>query len=408
MSAEIKDLLSPFVRGPHALPGIWRHMLPEDLAWLELPDESKTDCANCNMVACGRYESVTRCCTYYPETANFMLGLGLFDDEAGRAVGELVEAGRVTPYGLVPSPQKYLEVMSLYADDRFGRRAEMACPVLDTKTGSCRIHAVRSSVCSTFFCRNDAREQGAEFWDQLQAMVAQVESALSQWCMDELGLAHAAYVRTLDEAAQDLPALSDPGSSAWSEAALAMMWGSWRGRELEFLRGCAELVAQHAEQLFDIARDQPAREALVYEARLRAFVPERDRHEAHVLATHNSERRPIDDDWHMVQVRAKKLWALPFGEAPVVLSPETRLADNPRDDAWSRHVAQPHMVETRNAQGQRVREFIDAQQLALLQLFVAPQRLGEALLERPEIRAVDGARKFLAQCLRCGVLTTGR
>ena len=57
------------------MPGIWRYMLPEDFQWIQLPDERLTKCDNCPKVAIGEFACGFKCCTYFPEIPNFILGL---------------------------------------------------------------------------------------------------------------------------------------------------------------------------------------------------------------------------------------------------------------------------------------------------------------------------------------------
>jgi len=404
MPNQDDPIFSPLKMGNHLMPAVWRYLFPDDFQWLKVPDERNATCDNCYKVKSGEYRDDCRCCTYFPDLSNFQLGLALLS-ESRDAVLPLVGGRFVLPMGLAPSPLRYQKTVITYAADRFGKEPSMLCPFVDPSTFHCRIYPFRNSICSTFFCTNDHGKIGNEFWDVVLDLVGQVETALAQWCMDEVGLAHETYVERLNELASDIPSMSDVDTLAWSQHAHSVLWGDWLGREVDFLEACGRLVMVHRHELFDIARQQAGRVALTYVNNLRLTIAEEIRHEAPEVATINIERWPIDPSWYRLQLIERQLWELPFHQGPIVLSEAVEIIAPPRDDAWSATASELYMVRSKGPDSPpKIREIFGTAEINLLRIFEEPLTFDEALFERPELHQLETARNFLAQCLRLGIL----
>jgi hypothetical protein len=224
-----------------------------------IPVETKATCDSCAMlppkdasVPRGDlyYSPVTKCCTFLPELANYLVGRILADDDPELAVGRAtverrIDAGvDVSPLGLGRSAKYSL----LYNQGRrgFGQAKSMECPH-HLPDGRCGVWRHRESTCATWFCKFDRGAVGQRFWDRLHDMLAGIEKKLSLWCLLEVGLdapllerlfsarrvAFASGASGLDAA--DLDGERDP-------AAYRAFWGDWVGRERELYRRCAELV----------------------------------------------------------------------------------------------------------------------------------------------------------------------
>ncbi|MEZ4271966.1 MAG: hypothetical protein R3C68_11215 [Myxococcota bacterium] len=372
MSAVNDPIFEPFVMGKHQMPGVWRYLFPEEFAWLKLPDERHATCDDCYKVKFGEYRNDCRCCTYFPELSNFLVGLGL-KSASRQVLTPLIERRLFLPMGLAPTPLRYQRIIAAYAADRFGEEPWMVCPFVNPETFHCGVYAFRNSVCSTFFCTNDHGALGNEFWGNVQDLAGQVESSIAQWCMGELGFSHELYVQRLDSLSVDVSSMSEPDTLAWDDHVYAALWGDWCGKELVFFENCAELVMKHRETLFEIARQQAGRDALIYEKNVRLFIPEKDRHEAPEIADENTERRPIDEAWYKLQLVERRLWQLPFQEGLVCLNQAVEVIDNPRDDLWSETSGEPFIVRTKDAATRpKVRELFGAEGVALLRLFETP------------------------------------
>ncbi len=388
------------------MPGVWRYLFGEDFPWLKVPEERHSTCDDCPKVKLGEYRDDCRCCTYYPELANFLVGLALMSDSR-EAIVPLIRSHSTVPIGLAPSPQRYKNVVEAYAQDRFGEEPWMLCPFVDKQTFHCKIYPFRNSVCSTYFCTNDHGEIGNEFWGKLQNLAGNVEMSLSQYCMDKVGLSHKKFVASLDELSEvDIPSLSNADDLSWSEHASRTLWGDWYGREVEFFEACAQVVLDERENLFDIARTQPERNALKYEENVRLSIAEKHRHAAPVVADTNSPHRGIYEHRYKLQVLERRVWQLPIQQGLVRLSEAVEILENPRDDAWNSECPQEFMVRSLSATADSpdINQLYSSSQVALLRYFESPQLMNEAFFAHPLVAELEAARELLAQWLRLGIL----
>jgi Fe-S-cluster containining protein len=396
MYASGDPIFGTFELGRHQVPGIWRYLLPEDLAWVKVPAERLATCNDCYMVAEGEFDAACQCCTYFPEVPNFMVGLGLLDPSSAPGLAALVSAGDVLPQGLVASPLRFRRAVAVNANDRFGREPAMRCPLANPETLDCSIYAYRNSVCSTFFCTNDHGETGEVFWGALQDVLGRIETGLSQWAMTMLGLDAAAYHAQLDSLAGDVEQVFDAATGAWSAKTRQLLFGKWFGREHEFLVAAAELAMKHRDSLYQIATEQPRHTSLVFDRAVRDWVPEEHRHEVPHVAEEPGDKHTVGELWYKAELSARRLWALPFGEGRVGLSPAARIEANAPGQG---RASKPFRVVF-----QGLPRFLTEPEASALRLFTTPQALGEAVLQRPELTALEDARGFLAECMRQGVL----
>ena len=202
------------------------------LAWINealeggIPEERRADCTNCAMCtteAQNSFHPDTRCCTFYPELPNFVLGAILGSSDPLLAEGQavirdlLTVEAHVKPEGLM-RPPAYTAAFKEMMDRRaFGQTPALRCPFYQSPTGQCGIWLHREARCSTWFCKHDRGAVGFRFWTAVYRLFLTAEHALRSWC-----------VRKLD----------------------AVDWGQWAGREEAFYRACAEQV--HALAWSDI------------------------------------------------------------------------------------------------------------------------------------------------------------
>lgn len=389
----------------HPMPGVWRFYLP-DPELLRLPRERQATCDRCRRAALGRCRSDCCCCTHLPRLPNTMIGLALEDSRAAAAVETLLGRGQLLPFGLVPTPSQHLAAAHDAAEGVFGQDPTRLCPfarVVDEPVPGvrCQLHPFRGSICASYFCAFDHGPAGEAFWGELQALVGQVESALAWWAMGRLGLDPARYRQALDSLADQVPAMAASDHEGWPAEARRLLWGDWLGRERLFFAGCARLLREHRDELFTLACDHPHAEAVAFERALYHATPEE--HRQGEPPTESDVFLPVEAQWYRLQLAARNLWALPFGEGPVGIGASVTVAPNPQDDAASRLEAdRPFVVESPAEPGERI--FLTAAEAALLGLFTEPRELGEAVMDSPEADAVDDAREFLARMMRMGVL----
>ncbi len=294
--------------GSHVVPGLWRYLLPADFFFLRFPTEVQSTCHNCPKVAAEGFHPSYRCCTYNPRVPNFLLGMALNDPTTAPLVQEAIKAGFATPDGLQQTPHQLFDSLEQNASGKFGRDALVVCRFLDLDKKQCQLYAYRNSVCATFFCINDHDKEGRKYWERVQALVGQIEFALSQWLMQENGIPADRYVRCLDEFAKTTDAFARREDKSWPPELLKELWGPWYGREAEFFQACTELAQQRQDNLFELACGVELQQPFSYETLLRASLPARLQNELDSEGPTCGEPIAIEDLWYMLQKAHHDLW----------------------------------------------------------------------------------------------------
>ena len=388
--------------GAHGVPGAWAHLLPEDAQWLRLPNERFAACTTCPPVKLGDYVSECRCCGYLPQMTNFAVGFALQGPSAS-VMRSVIADGHALPFGLSPSPRLFAEAIATNAQGRFGQEPSLACPFKHPETHHCGVYAYRNSVCSTFFCHHDQGDQGEEFWSLLQAVAGSAETAVAQWAMGQAGLPSTDVFATMDHLAEHVSEWVH-GDRSWSERALDAIWGIHRGHEEAFFTACADQVRSHRDELLTIASQWTLQEPAGYQQALKAALPEPSQEIFPQIDDGSVERIPLDELWYRLQLAERELWLVPFGET-VQLVPGAELETVVSQDRL------PILIggARRGLRIPRANEgplslYPSKLEARALRLFEEPQVLNEALMDRPELTAIDDARSFLAEYLRLGAL----
>jgi Fe-S-cluster containining protein len=216
-------------------------------------DEPRATCADCVMcrppiVGAGLlepYAASLKCCTYFPDLPNYLIGRTLRDYGGSEGAARLraAIAGRLTtPLGLEANPayaRRYRE-----RHDRFGRDASLLCPFYDE--GRCTIWNNRNAVCQTFFCRFEQGIQGAQSWKMLTTLLLLAEERLAGEAVQALApdaLVHlyneeGARLRTAQRTVRGQVA----EDGAINVAFYTALWGEWQGREEDLFVRCADRV----------------------------------------------------------------------------------------------------------------------------------------------------------------------
>ena len=238
-----------------ALPPLYAAWV-NDILGAPIPAETNATCESCAMIvpedASGDpgYNPATKCCTFLPELWNFLVGGVLLDEHADAARGRTTVEARidggvtVTPLGLGRSAAYQLVYDA--SPLSFGHSRTMRCPhYLDEEGGLCGVWRHRESTCATWFCKYVRGAVGNEFWMQLHQLLRTAEQSVSSWCLLELGVDHRVLARLFRPYRQRraVPLTGQDVDAEPSAADLRAVWGTWYGREREFYRECARLVA---------------------------------------------------------------------------------------------------------------------------------------------------------------------
>lgn len=326
-----------------------------ELLGVPLPDEPHATCESCAMLpppgerftpGGAYFNPATKCCTFTPTLANFLVGRLLLDpDPALREGRERVRAriqarAAVTPMGVRPSWVHY----ALYqpASPRFGRSSVLLCPYY-LEGGACGIWSHRNGVCSTWFCKHARGAVGLRFWKAIERLLLVTERAVARWCVLRLDVGPEALQSLFpdgDVREPSAPPGDDHGDA--DPATHARRWGRWAGREEAFYAAAAGLVAplgwadierlggsevalaaalaRHARDAASLGADAPALPAAVSLGTL-SLTPTSD---GLVRVTTHSPLDPLDLPRELVDL-LPRLTGRPLGEARAALAAESGL-----------------------------------------------------------------------------------
>ncbi len=392
------QIFKPTSFAGHLVPGIWRYMLPQEIFDFEAPAERRATCMDCPNIQSEQYRPDYRCCTYHPAVPNYALGFALETTTGKNSVQALINNGYSLPEGSLHTPQEWVDYLADNKYEKFGKSEKVLCHLLDKKTGFCTIYAFRNSVCSTFFCENDHGKRGESFWSQTQELVSQVEAALGQWSLEQVGFSVANYMDTLNELSKDLTKL--PGTKGgWSAASRKALFGKYYGRETELYRSCAQAIYDHKEDLWDIANSQTIHEASQFELNQLKFVPKE--FDSEIDASDFSDGDTIEpkDLWKKLKKTHKKLWQEP--EQKLVLNKKVQISKNEKDDQESKHnKGRPYILEfltKKNGDTYEWRHFLTKKEYQLLSEFKKPRKISTKLNKRHRSKQIAEPNKRIIE-----------
>jgi hypothetical protein len=226
-----------------------------------IPEERAATCDRCAMLrpdgpatatTSSYFGATTKCCTYLPELANFLVGRVLADTSAEGAFGRTTVEARidrrigVSPLGLRKTP--VFSLLYRTSPASFGHAPSMRCPHYIAEGGRCGVWRHRESTCATWFCKYVRGGTGQVFWQRLHDVLAAGEEVVSMACLAEVGLdARALAALNPTRAAASAAARAASLSAADVEgevddAAYDAAWGAWAGRERELYLRCAAIA----------------------------------------------------------------------------------------------------------------------------------------------------------------------
>jgi hypothetical protein len=227
------------------LPPLYSRWMDE-LLKQPIPNETEAACQDCPM--CSRdpqrnksefvFDVATKCCTYIPETPNFLAGQILLDDDPEFTKGKSAFQDQLqnhliaTPLGVSASAEYWALYRHATDNAGFGQTRGLRCPYFfEDEGGKCGIWRHRNSRCATWFCKYVRGSIGVIFWKYMDQLLSESERLLSQWC-----------ILQLDIGPKALELLFPPPPSEPTADHPEKFWGKWRGRESEFFIECSKLV----------------------------------------------------------------------------------------------------------------------------------------------------------------------
>lgn len=238
---------------PGALPTLQARWVRALLDGAEVPRETGATCDDCAMLpppgetpTQGHwFNPATRCCTYVPELANFLVGAILEDHENSDGIGtvraRMASGAAVTPMGILQGD----DFLSRYdgSPETFGRSEALLCPHFDD--GRCTVWRHRESTCATWFCKHTRGAVSKAFWNRLHQLLRAAERHLARHCAVELGIPPEGIAMMHPMISVDGTLRGHdvvPVGSLTERGAYERLWGPWTGREEAFYRAAYRVV----------------------------------------------------------------------------------------------------------------------------------------------------------------------
>jgi hypothetical protein len=235
------------------LPELYGHFLSSYFK-SNIHEESIAACDNCamksNAGALSDQETILsfdyKCCTYYPNLSNYMIGAILSDTDAALKTGrdlirkKIKKRIGVTPHG-IHMPKKLKLLYDYGGSDFFGRSRTLICPYYSRKNENCTIWPYRNAVCCTWFCKHESGRDGQKFWLALRNYIQNTEETLSYYALHFMGWDPGKIMLTKSsDKSLDVPDIDErpPDKKTYDT-----MWGDRVGREEDFYKEAYRIIA---------------------------------------------------------------------------------------------------------------------------------------------------------------------
>lgn len=150
--------------------------------------EARADCARCDRCTPDGpgtfFHPVSRCCTYTPELANFLVGGALVEGGPGaESLRARIRTGPATRLGLGRDAAWDQAYAAAKAAGQFGRDQALRCPH-HQDDGGCGVWRWRDAVCATWFCRHERGAVGQARWQALREWLMGVQDTVAAICAE--------------------------------------------------------------------------------------------------------------------------------------------------------------------------------------------------------------------------------
>jgi Fe-S-cluster containining protein len=246
------------------LPELYKTIFPEFFAQ-EIPVEEMATCNDCAMCQKPGTRAIpgiqyfrpdAKCCTYYPKLSNYLVGGILSDPDPGleegrRRIRERIEKRVAVKPQALYFPKRYRLMHKYGMPQSFGRSSTMLCPYYVKENGLCSIWKFRDAMCSTYFCKTVAGNEGQKFWKVLRTYINHAEGSLCLYPLYKMNWDIEStwdYYNDLESATLQPEDLDE---TAPSEESYQKMWRDWVGREEEFYRESYRIVSELTRDEFN-------------------------------------------------------------------------------------------------------------------------------------------------------------
>lgn len=151
--------------------------------------ETKATCDNCLRSRDKRfsysYRRDLKCCTFHPFTPNYAVGAILSELSTPQIEAKIKNKQFALPIGIM-APFSYQFKFLNKEESDFGNREDLLCPYYLKTENKCSIWLHRGVVCTSFYCRSDAGQDGQKFWAVFSEYLSYIEMALAEECLVQL------------------------------------------------------------------------------------------------------------------------------------------------------------------------------------------------------------------------------
>ena len=380
-------------------------MMPKEFLDLSFPAEERSSCMNCPKSCLDGFRPDYRCCTYLPRIPNFLLGLSTEVGQGFAQLETIIAKGLATPEGMNGTPRQWVDYLEDLEEDAFGKSQRVLCPMLDTATGYCRVHAFRNSVCSTFFCIKDHGKKGDTFWESVQTLGSQVEMAITHWAMNQVGFDVESYMKRVNSLSKKIKKVHVKGGG-WSNESLRLLWGDWYGKEVDFFLECAALVKEHRHLLWDIANQSEIEEAKKFDRAMVKSVPKKlaDQLDESDLDDSEGETVAPEDLWKNCKRSYEKLWKLK--PQSYRLSKRFELKKNKLETEIEKyHKDRPYYVKKKKESDTEDHLFLRQDEFEVLEGFQESTLVDWSFFARDNVKALANPKDFISRIYSQKILT---
>lgn len=247
------------------LPPVYQPMFD---AFFDRPkiEETRATCDHCAMcspgdsaspVAMEYFRPDTKCCTYFPQLPNYLVGAILADpspdaEEGKRRIREQIRRRMGTTPHYLGRPRKLSLILQNYSAG-FGRAESLRCPYFDLENPekSCTIWQHRETICMTYYCKYVGGQRGYDFWVAFKNYLGFVQRKLvkvAASAVDDTVVEpkFSGTELTLEDI-EDLPP-KDRDYAHW--------WGKWASREEDFYLKCHAWLEGITSEAFALNIDE--------------------------------------------------------------------------------------------------------------------------------------------------------
>lgn len=237
------------------IPNLYHSFFP-DFIHKPIPGEKIATCNNCTLKMPKKSVFAnTKCCVYYAELPNYLIG-GLLKDarpslQEGKKIAlELISKKvGISPYGIRKPVwyKSYEKEFSKKTLKTFSKEESemLLCPFYG-KEGNCTTWAYREHCCSTFFCFSVGGDDGEKFWSETDTFLHQVEKLLAQYAAKKLGFEISIDDKSLDGNLFN----ADDKDVKVDQKKYEQIWSGINQSEEDFYRNCHSIIESLSKEEF--------------------------------------------------------------------------------------------------------------------------------------------------------------